>query len=414
MLRNLVFDFAALDPATAGGVAAVCRAMAEHIPGKLPGVNTLVMTAQEGWESTFPLPEGLSRIRVLGLTNRKVGMALERELQPKVPEWHRWLRRKVLQPRAREHAFLRRHQANTVVHCPYQVVHPLPPAAWNLPYVINLHDIQHEHFPEFFSDEELAYRRTHYLASAQHAMAVCVVDAWTKRDLLAHLPLPESKVFVAPIGPTWADPTPLSLEEEADIRRTHDLPDAFAFYPAQTWPHKNHARLLEALAALRREQGLQVHLVCTGHLTERHMQLVAQAESLGIGEQVRFLGLVPGPHVKALYRMARMVVIPTLFEGGAGIPVLETMSMGRPLAASTACGIPDAVGDAALLFDPLNPQDMASAIGRLWQDESLRKELGTRAQIRSKAWNWDSAAQGYADIYREVLARWNARPEMKR
>jgi len=298
--------------------------------------------------------------------------------------------------------------ATTIVHCPYQVIHPLVPRAWNLPYVMNLHDIQHEHYPEFFSPEELAWRREHYLASANHAMAVCVIDDWTRRDMLNHLPISPEKVFVAPYGPTWADASASQGADWPPFQRARGLPEAFAYFPAQTWIHKNHARLFEALHLLA-AQGTRIPLVCTGHLTDRHPELVRLAESLGL--EVHFLGLVAGDEVRTLYRQTRMVVVPTLFEGGAGLPVLESMALGVPLAASTACGIPDAVGDTALLFDPMDPGDMAQAIGRLWGDRELRETLARRAQARSRLCTWEGAAATYRDIYTEVLARWKARPK---
>jgi glycosyltransferase involved in cell wall biosynthesis len=298
--------------------------------------------------------------------------------------------------------------ASTIVHCPYQMVHPMAPKTWDLPYVIHLHDIQHEHYPEFFSPEELAWRREHYLASANQAMAVCVIDAWTRRDLLSHLPIPEDKVFVAPYGPTWSEDAASQGADWPVFQRERGLPQAFAYYPAQTWIHKNHARLFEALHQLA-GQGIRIPLVCSGHLTERHPELARMAESLGL--EVHFLGLVKGEEVRALYNQARMVISPTLFEAGAGFPVLESMALGVPLVASRACGIPDAVGDTALLFDPLDPGDMAQAIGRLWGDGELRETLARRAQARSRLCTWEGAAATYRDIYTEVLARWKARPK---
>ncbi|MDP1832479.1 MAG: glycosyltransferase family 1 protein [Geothrix sp.] len=301
--------------------------------------------------------------------------------------------------------------ATTIVHCPYQMVHPLVPDAWNLPYVINLHDIQHEHYPEFFTLDELAWRREHYLASAHHATALCVVDEWTRRDLVNHLPIDPEKVFVAPFGPTWDIPHASDDSVWKSLQRERGLPEAFAYYPAQTWIHKNHARLFEALHHLA-TQGIKIPLVCSGHLTERHAELAQKAKELGI--DVHFLGLVKDVEVRAMYRQARMVVIPTLFEGGSGIPVLEAMALGVPLAASTACGIPEAVEDAALLFDPLEPGEMAHVIGRLWGDPELRKTLAQRGLKRSQNWNWGRAAATYRDIYTEVLARWKAPPRRNR
>lgn len=407
MLSHLVFNFAAITPRLAGGVATVCQAMARHIPPHLPETHSSVVVGAEGWGDRYPLPPDLPCLDLQRSSIRRGGHRLLEFLDPE-PGPLSQLGRTLRESLRKAPAFPSALAGGTVIHCPYQVIHPPVPKAWNLPYVMNLHDIQHEHYPNFFSPEELAWRRHHYLASAQHAMAVCVVDEWTRRDLLTHLPLEPDKVFVAPFGPTWSTADGPGVPGFATLRQKHGIPEAFAYYPAQTWPHKNHARLLEAMKLLK-DRGVHLHLVCSGHLTDRHSELLKQAEELGLSNQIQFLGLVEEGEVRALYRNARLVVIPTLFEGGSGIPVLEAMALGAPLAASTACGIPDAVGDAALLFDPLNPPEMAEALGRLWTDEALRLELMDRERQRSTRWNWDQAALTYRDIYTEVLARWKVR-----
>ncbi|GAC1654051.1 MAG: hypothetical protein NVS4B3_17670 [Gemmatimonadaceae bacterium] len=406
MLQRLIFNLAAVTPEIAGGVANVCQTFVTRLPEFAPQTEVWALTGPGDWGHRYPLYGRARLLSVEGMNSIKAGRAVELSAEPSTPRAERWLRSgRRRWTRSRSYRFPAEWSKHTVVHCPYQCVHPLPPHAWNLPYVINLHDIQHEHFPEFFSPDQLKWRREMYFASATHAAAVCVVDEWTKRDVLAHLPIPESKVFVAPIGPTWRDATLVTAATKADIRATYCIPDAFAFYPAQTWPHKNHERLLEAIAHLKSETGVAVNLVCTGHLTDLHSRLAARATALGVGSQIRFLGLLPDAHVTALYAMARLVVVPTLFEGGAGMVVLEALTMGLPLAASTACGIRDAVGEAGLYFDPTSVRQMAAAITSLWENEALRQDLGARALVRGRAWRWEHIAAGYMEVYREVLHR---------
>lgn len=410
MLKHLVFNFAAITPELAGGVATVCQSMAHHIPEDLGNVETTVLLGPGDWRSRYPLPQAMEQLSIKGLSARKAAIRVDSHLRRvgrrNGDGWQGSMSVLLgLKP-----PFQGPHVEGVVVHCPYQVVHPLPPRAWRLPYVINLHDIQHEHYPEFFTPEELAWRREAYLASARHAMAVCVVDEWTRRDVLAHLPVEPSKVFVAPFGPTWNEPGPLSPEAAGNLQRAYDLPEAFLFYPAQTWPHKNHERLIEALALLHRERNLTIPLVCTGHLNEHHTKLMERCLTLGLTDTVRFLGLIPFADIQTLYRIATGVVIPTLFEGGSGIPVLEAMALGAPLAAAKSCGIPEALGNAGLLFDPLSVPDMAEALATLWLREDLRRDLSDRGRLRMAGYTWARAAATYGKIYEEVLAQWSFRP----
>jgi glycosyltransferase involved in cell wall biosynthesis len=402
-LEHLVFNFLPINPAESGGIATVCQTMARHLPGPAGAAKTWVLTGEEDWDSHFELTGDFERLVIPGSAHREAGFRLERRMAAPTPRMK--LRHALARLAGRRSAFPAELAIRSLVHCPYQILHPRPPRHWALPYVINLHDLQHEHFPEFFTPKDLQRRKTQYLASARAASAVCVVDAWTKRDLLAHLDIPESKVFVAPFGPTWAAaPRPEEAELQA-LRHRHGLPEAFAFYPAQTWPHKNHLRLLEALHALK-EAGLVVPLVSTGHQNAHYAAIRARSAELGLAGQVHFLGMIPLQEVQALYHAARLTVIPTLFEGGPGIPVLEAMALGSPLAASRACGIPDAAGDAALLFDGLDVSEMAQAVRRLWTDEALRADLAARGLARSAARTWEAAARTYAGIYAEARTRW--------
>ena len=402
-LENLVFNFIPIDPEVAGGITTVCQMMATHLPPELPDARTLVLTAGHAWDNRIPLTGRTECLDLPSSSNHGAGPRLLAKLCPgHTPGlgsriWARLHRR--------DPAFPFDLALKTVVHCPYQILHPKPGRHWNLPYVINLHDLQHEHFPEFFTPKDLERRKTRYLASAMAAQAVCVVDEWTRRDVLSHLPIPESKVHVAPFGPTWEVAAALTPEDRRQLLERYDLPPAFAFYPAQTWPHKNHARLVEALGALH-QRGVQIPLVCTGHINDHGTRIKAQVEALGLGSQVRFLGLIPARDIKQLYQAARMTVIPTLFEGGPGIPVLESMALGSPLAASTACGIPEAVGETAVLFDPLDIGDMARALELLWTDEALRVGLSEGARRRSALNTWKRAAATYRDVYAEALRRW--------
>jgi glycosyltransferase involved in cell wall biosynthesis len=413
MLKHLIFNFAAITPELAGGVATVCQSMAHHIPEGLGDVKTTLLLGPGDWQARYPLPAALERLSIRGLSSRKAAIRLDRHLRRKARPGLGGALAALPITFGLRPPLVGRHMEGTILHCPYQVVHPLPPRAWNLPYVINLHDIQHEHLPDFFTPTELAWRREAYLASAQHAMAICVVDEWTRRDVLAHLPIEPAKVYVAPFGPSWDEPAPLEQARIDALQKTYDLPGAFLFYPAQTWPHKNHERLIEALALLRRERGLRIPLICTGHLNDHYPKLVERAATHGLEDEVRFLGLIPAPDVQALYRLALGVVIPTLFEGGPGIPVLEAMALGAPLAAARTCGIPDAVGEAALLFDPLSVPDMAEAVAALWQREDLRRELVDRGRARMAGWSWSRATATYEQIYREVLAQWSLRPGIR-
>lgn len=274
------------------------------------------------------------------------------------------------------------------------------------PSIFHPHDLQHLHFPEFFTPREIGYRELTYRAFCEQADMVTVTSEWGKRDLVDHWSLASDKVVVIPLAPAVAAYPDASESDLRAAREALALPAHYIAYPAQTWPHKNHARLMEALAILRDERGLRIPLVCTGKTNEHYATLQAKVAELGLEGQVRFVGFVEPTALQAVYRGARATVFPSLFEAAGGFgPVFESFLAGVPVACSTATSLPEQVGDAALLFDPLDSRAIASAVARLWEDASLRSALAERGRRRVASFTWDRTARTFRAHYRRICGR---------
>jgi glycosyltransferase involved in cell wall biosynthesis len=258
--------------------------------------------------------------------------------------------------------------------------------------VFQPHDLQHIHLPEFFSRGTRARRIATYDALARQAAYVVVGTRQIARDVERHLNLPSAKVKVVNLAPLERGTA------SADVLGPYELPEAFVYYPAATWPHKNHVTILRAAARLRNE-GLRVPVVSTGQLTEHLPALRQTIDELGLGGDVHFLGFVPDEVVGALHRRALAVVVPTLFEA-ASFPIWEAFQAGTPVISSTVTSLPDQVGDAALLVDPLDIEGWANAIRRLWTDRTLSQLLTARAAERVSRVSWSEAARRMLAIYR--------------
>ena len=270
-----------------------------------------------------------------------------------------------------------------------------------VPSIYVPHDLQHVHHPQYFSSFELRWRAAHYGPLATQARAVVALSGWGKADLVRHLGLPPEKVPV--IG--WAPA--IDAYREARPRAAspaRSRPEQFVLYPAQTWRHKNHLRLLEALALLRDRDGLTISAVCSGRLNDHYPTIQRRARALGLKDQVRFLGYVSASEVEALYRAARALVFPSEFEG-FGLPVVEAFRVGLPVACSNATSLPELTAGAALLFDPTRPDEIAGALRRIWTDEALRAELAARGRERAAGLSWLEVARRYRALYRAVARR---------
>ena len=286
-----------------------------------------------------------------------------------------------------------------VIHFPYQSY-----TQTDRPTVFNPHDLQHVHLPQLFTEDERARRETLYAQACQLAAAVAVTSGFVKNDIVRQYGIPADRVHVIWWGSPSAAYQVASDDDTAHVLEKHDLPDRFAIYPAQTWPHKNHGKLLEALHLLRTRHNVIVPLVCTGARNDDHAQLTEQVSRLKLGDQVRFLGWVDEHDLMALYRAAEMMIVPTLFEA-ISFPVFEAFAEGVAVACSAVTSLPEQVGDAALLFDPHDVEAIATVILQLHQDEALRRRLVARGHERLKRFSWTTTAKQYRALYRNVAGR---------
>lgn len=283
-----------------------------------------------------------------------------------------------------------------VIHFPFQFYEPC-----GLPTVFNPHDLQHLHYPEFFTQSEIARRENLYPAACRAAHTVVVASEFVKRDVVERRHVAPKKIQVIP----WAPP-PLPESQTAEdfptLRRKYGLSDRpFALYPAMTWEHKNHIRLLEALARLRDRDGLELRFVCTGYKTDFWPRVERRTNELGLGEQVNFLGMVPREELSALYRAAQFVFIPTLFEA-ASAPLFEAWQHDAPVACSSVTSLPEQAAGAALLFDPFDIEKVARALARMATEEGLRDELRQRGVRRLEDFSLERTAKAYRAVYRRA------------
>lgn len=264
-----------------------------------------------------------------------------------------------------------------VVHVPFSTVVPGP--AHGQALVQTLHDVQHLDLPHLFGRGDKLYRRATYERDACRADAVITVSQFAKDRIVHHLGIDPARVHVAHLG--------------VDARRFHPATgprEQFLYYPARGWAHKNHRTLVEAVGLLR-ERHPDLRLVLTGGALD------------GLGELpswVEVRGLVSEEEVADLYRRARALVFPSRYEG-FGLPPLEAMASGTPVAASRAGSLPEVCGDAAVMFDPQDPAAIAAAVEETFD---RAEDLAARGIARARTFTWQACADAHLAIYRAALA----------
>ncbi|HYV99163.1 MAG TPA: glycosyltransferase family 1 protein [Gemmatimonadaceae bacterium] len=269
------------------------------------------------------------------------------------------------------------------------------------PTVYNPHDLQHLHYPQFFSAAEIERREAVYRTGCQLARCVGVGSKWVFDDVVSSYAVDPRRVQVIPEGaPTQFAAAPDAAAQRA-VREKLGLPESFILYPAVAWPHKNHIRLFEALRALR-DGGLTIPLVCTGAPFAPFWPAVQSSlASLELGSQVQFLGFLPEHELTAVFGLARALVLPSLFEASS-LPIFEAWRAGLAVASTNATALPEQVVDGALLFDPLDVASIADAVQRIWTDAELRTALIGRGAARLRAFDWRQTARGYRAVYRRI------------
>jgi glycosyltransferase involved in cell wall biosynthesis len=258
-----------------------------------------------------------------------------------------------------------------VVHYPLTL--RLPATA---PSVVTLHDVQHLDLPAMFPRGELLFRRLAWHRSVRGADRVIVISEFVRERAVARLGLDPTRLRVVPLGLDHALLRPGAAEREP-----------FLLYPARRWPHKNHERLFAAFALVRRERP-ELRLVLTGG-----------GGAGGLPEGVESRGHVAFTEVVELMQRAAALVFPSLYEG-FGLPPLEAMACGCPVASSNAAALPGTVGGAARLFDPHDPRSIADAVLDVLADP---EPWAARGLARAAAFSWDATARATDAVYRELL-----------
>jgi glycosyltransferase involved in cell wall biosynthesis len=236
--------------------------------------------------------------------------------------------------------------------------------------------------------------------AARRSDRLIAISAATRDDLVASLGAPDGKIDVVHLGPGLAEdvtPTP-----EPELRARLGLGDApVLLTPSARRSHKNLPRWLEAFALVTAQPAPV--LVLPGYATGAEDALVARARELGVADRVAFCGWVSDEDLDGLYACATALVFPSLFEG-FGLPVLEAMRRGLPVACADRTSLPEIAGGAALLFDPESVDAMAGVASRLLVDPALRDRLSAAGRARAEAFSWRRAARETLDVYERALA----------
>lgn len=302
---------------------------------------------------------------------------------------------RALVSRSRTYAFNKRYCKHLIEKNQFDVFHPTYYDAYFLPYlkkpfVVTVHDMTHELFPEFFpqNDPFITYKRQ----VIEKADQLIAISEATKKDLLEIFGVPDKKVTVIHHGIYAID---------GPAEAVPDLPERFVLYVGARNGYKNFVRFIHACAVVLQGDE-ELRIICAGggafNLAER--ELLHRKKMTAVVRQVR----VNDRQLKTLYQHARLFVYPSLYEG-FGLPILEAFQSSCPVAVSNTSCFPEVAGDSVVYFDPYAPEDIARAITDTIYNDTRRKDLSRKGQRRLNHFTLANCMEKTLEVYQQLANR---------
>lgn len=282
-----------------------------------------------------------------------------------------------------------------IVHYPLTFKVP----AVRTPTVLSFFDVQHHDLPHHFPRAEHLWRRWMYDRAARGATRVVTISEHARTRIIECVGVDPHRIVAIHLAVDHERFRPEPGKEDERLLSELGLPERFLFYPASLWPHKNHLRLLDAMAIGGDER---LGLILTGATFGKLSALTAEADRRGLGGRVRHLGHVADDVLPALYRQATALVFPSLHEG-FGIPPVEAMACGCPVASSREAALAEVCATASAELDPRDAEQMAEAIEAAVNDEALRARLRASGLRQAQRFTWSQNAKAHIAAYHEAL-----------
>ncbi len=286
-----------------------------------------------------------------------------------------------------------------LLHEPHYVL----PLLTRCPSVVTIHDCIHLRFPQYLPNRVAhVYARASMSVATRKAHRILTVSQASKRDILHFFDVPEARITVVPNGIDARFRQAPDEDQVERVRQRYQLDHPFALYVGNIKPHKNIDRLIDAFGRARQRDVDDLRLIIIGDELSKYPRLRQGVHRHRLDKHVRFFGFQPIDTLSVFYRLARVFVFPSLYEG-FGLPPLEAMACGTPVVTSSVSSMPEVTGGAAVLVDPRDPEAIADGIVRAVTDDALRAELVAKGLARAREFSWAESVRQIHQVYMDVL-----------
>jgi len=279
----------------------------------------------------------------------------------------------------------------------------IPAASGYRRSIITIHDLNFLHYPQFLTPESHRYYNRQIEWAVHRADHILADSHATKSDLISLLDVPSEKVTVVHLA---ADPAfrPLPEAQTARVIARYGLEPGYLLFVGTLEPRKNLPGLLQAYRLLLDAEVTTAPLVLIGGKGWLYDEVFERIKVLHLTERVCFLHDVPDADLPGLYNSASVLTTPSFYEG-FGLPALEAMTCGTPVVVAERASLPEVVGEAGLLVNPDEPDDIARTLARVLTEEPLRARMRELGLVQAARFTWAETARKTLAIYRRVLAR---------
>ncbi len=276
----------------------------------------------------------------------------------------------------------------------------------NVPNISVIYDLQYHYYPFFFSPQDCGQRHKTFRDACKYSTKLITISNYVKETVIENSKFPSKDIQTIHIKLSKRLPI-LAFDKINQVLASFNLVrQQFLLFPANFWAHKNHRMLFTAFNIYRHQNPhSSLKLVCTGTNESGKKALIEAIHLMGLSSWVILPGYLSDDDFSALMDSSLAVIFPSLYEG-FGMPVLEAMNAGKPVLCSNVTSLPEVAGDAALLFDPRKPDEMAHAIYRIENEPELAQTLIKNGQEHAKHFGTEvDMANEYLNVFNEVLSQ---------
>ncbi|WP_018248101.1 glycosyltransferase family 4 protein [Orenia marismortui] len=268
--------------------------------------------------------------------------------------------------------------------------------------IVTIYDMVYKLFPETMTKKNYRWLEKGLQRSINRADKIITISKSAKKDIMKYLAIDEEKIEIIYPGIDYElYSSELKVGKAKELREKYNIPKNFILYLGTLEPRKNIGRIIDAYAKYQQQAKGDISLVLAGKKGWMYQEIFDKVKEYSLEDKVVFTGYVNEIDKPAIYKMSKLFIFPSLYEG-FGMPVLEAMASATPVITSNISSLPEVVGEAALLVDPYDINDISNVIKQILEDKKLQLRMTEQGLKQSAKFSWQKSAEKLLTVYKEA------------